>query len=213
MIKVILADNQILTREGLTAVLSDSKDIHIAGKADTWEELEQMIIAVKPEVIIIDHNYGRHFTINEVKNIRTHYDFIKILILSNRQNKNEILEVIDQGIKNYVFKECSIQEIINAVYAAARGEKFFCEKTMQTLFGHKLPPRKMDGLPLLSHRETEIVQLIAKGKANKEIAEILYLSVHTIKTHRKNIIKKLGFTFKHASELILLLSYLNDFFI
>lgn len=209
MINVLIADNQILTREGLITILSDCKDIDIIGSASTLNELEYLLTSLQAEVIILDI---QDFTTSDMQYINSRYN-VNILILSNRQHKNEILQAIEHGIKNYIFKECSTQEITDAIYATAKGEQFFCEKTMQTLFGHKLPPKKVDGMPLLSHRETEIVQLIAEGLANKDIAEKLYLSIHTIKTHRKNIIKKLGFTFKHASELILLLSYLNDFFI
>lgn len=213
MINILIADNQFLTREGLITVLTGIKDFHISGLASNPAELEEMLLEFKPEVIIIDHNYEHNFSNEDIKKIHARFHDTHILILSNKQQKQEILEAIDLGVKTYVLKECSTDEIINAVYATAKGEVFYCEKTMQTLFGNKLPPKKIDGVPLLSYRETEIVQLIATGLANKEIAEKLYLSIHTIKTHRKNIIKKLGFTFKHASELILLLSYLNDFFI
>lgn len=213
MINVILADNQTLTREGVISLLANHKDINIIGIADSTEELKQMIWNYKPEVVIMDHNNGRDFSANDIQNIYAQFDFVHILILSNKQHRNEILEIINHGVKSHISKSCSLVEIVNAIYATARGEQFFCESTMQVLFGNKLPPKKAGGMPLLSSRETEIVQLIAEGNANKEIAEKLFLSIHTIRTHRKNIIKKLGFTFKHASELILLLSYLNDIFI
>lgn len=209
MINVLIADNQILTREGLIAILSGSKDIDIIGSASTLDALEHLLVTTRIEVIILDI---QHFSISDIQHIRSLHT-VNILILSNRQHKNEILQVIEHGIKNYIFKESGAQEINDAIYATAKGEQFFCERTMQTLFGHKLPAKKVDGMPLLSSREAEIIHMIAEGMANKDIAEKLYLSIHTIKTHRKNIIKKLGFTFKHASELILLLSYLNDFFI
>lgn len=213
MINILIADNQTLTRAGLIAVLTNIKDFNISGTASNPAELGEMLITFRPEVLIIDHHYEHNFTVDDLKKIHACFRNTHILILSNKQQKQGILEAIDLGVKTHVFKECSTDEIINAVYATAKGEVFYCEKTMQTLFGNKLPPKKINGAPLLSYRETEIIQLIATGLANKEIAEKLYLSIHTIKTHRKNIIKKLGFTFKHASELILLLSYLNDFFI
>lgn len=213
MIKVLLADNQILTREGVKSVLSDHEGIEVLGSAGSPEELKRMLWALKPDVIIMDHNYGHDYSANDIQNICAAFDFARILILSNRQHKNDILEIINHGIKNYVCKESTVEELLDAIHATARNEQYYCRKTQETLFGHKLPARKADGTPLLSYRETEIIQLIAEGKANKEIAEKLFLSVHTIKTHRKNIIKKLGFTFKHASELIFLLSYINDIFI
>lgn len=213
MIDVIIADNQALTLKGVISILSDIDEINVTGIAATPGELEEMIIALKPQVIIIDHNYGHFLNAAQIIRIKEQFDFTHILILSNRQHRNEILELVNLGIKNYVFKDCSTEEIIDAIFTTARGEQFFCKSTLQVLFGNNLPPKRVDGAQLLSYRETEIVHLIAEGLANKDIAEKLYLSIHTIKTHRKNIIRKLGFTFKHASELILLLSYLNDFFI
>ncbi len=166
--------------------------------------------AYKPEIVVIDPYHDNAFSINDIKNIYSRFDFADILILSNKRQKSEILEIIELGVKNYVLKDCSPAEIIDAVYATAKGEQFYCKNTLQTIFGNDIAPNKTNGIPLLSIRETEIVHLIADGMANKEIAEKLFLSVHTVKTHRKNIIKKLGFTFKNATELILLISYLSD---
>lgn len=213
MINIIIADNQALTRQGLTTLLANKEDLNLAGQVNTSAELMHLADKLRPEVIIIDHNYDHSFSINDLKNIHTLFDFTRILILSNKQQKDDVLEVIELGIKNYVFKDCSEEEMMNAIYATAKGEQFYCKNTFRTLFGEELTLSKITAIPALSFRETEIVHLIADGMANKEIAEKLFLSIHTVKTHRKNIIKKLGFTFKNATELILLISYLNGIFI
>ncbi|WP_448701962.1 response regulator transcription factor [Mucilaginibacter sp. AW1-3] len=206
MIKVLLADNQRLTNEGVTSMISGMIDIHIAGNARHAAELEQMLIKIRPEVIIIDPDYNHRFTIADLKEIVSRFDFTRILVLTNRQSRNKVLEITNAGIKNIVFKECSREELIHAIYTAAKGEQFFCKATFETLFGNKLLPEKEhNAFHLLSSRETELIRLIAEGMTNKEIAEKLFLSVHTIKTHRKNIIKKLGFTFKNTTELALLI--------
>ncbi|MDB5115553.1 MAG: DNA-binding response regulator [Mucilaginibacter sp.] len=201
MINILIADNQVLTREGLKFMLADIIDINIIGTAAYPIELEQLIVKFKPNVILIDPGYNNRFTIADIKHIISRFDFARILVLSNRQNKNEIQEVIDLGVKNFVFKECSREELVHAIYSTAKGEQFFCKNTFETLFGNKLLPERADTQPLLSLRETELIHLIAEGLTNKEIADRLFLSIHTIKTHRKNIIKKLGFTFKNTTEL------------
>jgi DNA-binding NarL/FixJ family response regulator len=201
MINILIADNQALTREGVGSVLSNMLDINIAGYAGHRLELEQMIIKLKPDVIVIDPGYNNRFTAEDIISIYSRFNFVRILVLSNRKTRNEILEMLELGVKNYVFKECSREELVHAIYSAAKGEQFFCRNTFETLFGNKLIPEREDNIPLLSLRETELIQLIAEGLTNKEIAEKLFLSIHTIKTHRKNIIKKLGFTFKNAAEL------------
>jgi DNA-binding NarL/FixJ family response regulator len=205
LINILLADNQILTREGIKAMLANILDINIAATAAYPIELEQLIIANQPGVVVLDPHVGSRFTAENVRHILEKHQDLHVLILSNRQSREQIQEMLALGIKNYVFKECSREELVYAIYATAKGEQFFCKNTFETLFGNKLLPEKTDPLPQLSSRETELIYLIAEGLTNNEIAEKLFLSVHTIKTHRKNIIKKLGFNFKNITELALLL--------
>jgi DNA-binding NarL/FixJ family response regulator len=195
MINVLIADSQLLTREGIASILSGITDIYVTGVVTNRADLEEMISAYKPHVIIIDHLNN-----SEIKKINTKLDFAHVLVLSNKQQKSEILELVSLGIKALVSKDCSRQELIHAVYAAAKGKQFYCENILQTLFGNKITGKSVDDIPSLSYRETEIIHLIAEGMTNKQIAEKLFLSIHTIKTHRKNIIKKLGFTFKNTAE-------------
>ncbi|MGF7080827.1 response regulator transcription factor [Mucilaginibacter sp. UYCu711] len=206
MIDVLIADNQTLTREGVKATLANIVDINIVGTVAYSIELEQLLISRKPRVIILDPNYNQRFTPADIKNIKLKHRGTRVLVLTNRQSREEIQALIDLGIKNCVFKECSREELVHAIYSAAKGEQFFCKNTFQTLFGNKLLPEKDDNIPQLSSRETELIHLIAEGLTNKEIADKLFLSVHTIKTHRKNIIKKLGFSFKNTTELAQLLN-------
>jgi two-component system NarL family response regulator len=195
MINVLIADSQRLTREGIASILSGITDIDVKGLVTNRAELEEMISAYKPDVIIIDHLNN-----SEIKKINTRFNFAHVLVLSNKQQKSEILELVSLGIKALVSKDCSKQELIHAIYAAAKGKQFYCENILQTLFGNKITGKSVDDIPSLSSRETEIIHLIAEGMTNKDIAEKLFLSVHTIKTHRKNIIKKMGFTFKNTAE-------------
>jgi len=206
MISVLIADGQVLTREGIKSMLSDIVDIRIIGSAKSSAELEQIVTELKPHVIIIDHDYNNKFTISDIQNIKSKHINTRILVLSNRSARSKVLDMVNLGIRNYVFKECSREELVTAVYKTANGEQFFCKNTFETLFGSKLLPEREETANVLSSRETEIIQLIAAGMTNKEIAEKLFLSVHTIKTHRKNIIKKIGFTFKNAADLM---SYTN----
>ena len=202
MITVIIADSQVLTREGIRSMLSGIIDIRVTGSARSATELDQITTELKPQVVIIDPHYNTKFTIADIQAIYSNHKNSRILVLSNRQSRGKVLEIIDLGIKNYVFKECSREELVTAVYKTANGEQYFCQNTFETLFGNKLLPAKEDTMASLSSRETEIIQLIAAGMTNKEIAEKLFLSVHTIKTHRKNIIKKIGFAFKNAADLV-----------
>jgi two-component system NarL family response regulator len=196
-ITLLIADNQILTREGLISVLTALTDINIIGIATTAAELEDMISRFKPDVIIMDY----HFTIPDKKDGNHLFYPSHTVLLSNSTDKDEIQQIIKDGAKVYLSKNCSSDELIKAVHAAAKGLDFFCAHTIQKLLEGTLAVEKTDEIPQHSSLEIEIIHLIAEGITNKEIAEKLFLSIHTIKTHRKNIIKKLGFSFKNTTEL------------
>ncbi|MFD0764343.1 LuxR C-terminal-related transcriptional regulator [Mucilaginibacter lutimaris] len=208
MLKILIADNQIITYKGIASLLDDIAGFKIVGRAKDFNELSLMINQYQPNVVIVDHHLGDDFEAKYLQNTFIPFDHTHIVLISNKQNRNEIVELADLGLKNYLSKECTQEELIQSIVCAAKGEQFYCEITMRTIFGKNLPTKKSD-TPILSIRETEIINLIAEGLANKDIAGRLFLSVHTVKTHRKNIIKKLGFTFKNASELILFTDYLK----
>ncbi len=212
MIKVLLADNQPLTHLGITHSLANVADIIITGQASNITELEEQILGSKPDIIIIEPHYNQLLSLNNLLYIRSQYA-VRILVISNNRQRAEIMEVINSGIKNYISKEASHDDLISAIYSTARDEHYFCSNILRVLAENQLPEKSIEGVHLLSARETEIIYLIADGLPNKDIADKLFLSVHTVKTHRKNIIKKLGINFKNASELILLVSYLSDILI
>jgi DNA-binding NarL/FixJ family response regulator len=202
MINILIADNQVITREGIKSMLADIVDMRVTGCVKSRAELEQKIASQPPQVIIIDPNDNQCFTIADIIYLYKQYPLLHILVLTNKQPKAKVLAVLDTGIKNHVFKACSREELVTAIYKTANGAQFFCQNTFESLFGNKLLPEREEPVAVLSSRENEIIQLIAAGKTNKEIAGTLFLSIHTIKTHRKNIIKKIGFTFKNAADLM-----------
>jgi len=125
MINVLIADNQTLTREGTASLLANILDIKIIGYASASNELEQKINTYQPDVIIIDHSFSQRFSLADVKRLISLANVGRILILSNRQSRSKVLEVVNTGIKNIVFKECSREELVNAIYKTAKGEQFF----------------------------------------------------------------------------------------
>lgn len=202
MINLLVADNQPLTREGCVALLSAAANLNIIGLPTNQTELEDQIKASNPQVVIIDYHFDHEFDIDFITDLSAQFKSTRILVLSDNENRDDILALSEQGI-SYVSKRCTRDEIIEAVEATAKGEIYFCNSVQKIL-----RPATLSTLPQLSTREAEIVQLIADGLTNKDIADRLYISIHTIKTHRKNIIKKLGFNFKNAAELTSLIQSL-----
>lgn len=213
MINVIVVGNRTLIQEGVTSVLSSVHDISIKGFADSVISILDLLAKSDVHVVIMDHHFLQNFDINKADKRDEIFGDSRLLLISDNYHKNEIQELIASGINNHVSNECSRAELIEAVFTTARSEKFLCSHIKLVLNENKILSKEIENIPSLSDRETEIIQLISIGLSNKEIAEKLFLSFHTIKTHRKNIIKKLGFTFKNASELALVISYLNDIII
>jgi DNA-binding NarL/FixJ family response regulator len=156
------------------------------------------------DVVTIDYSQGDSFQTNTVRQIKTRFPQSRILVISSDTSKKEIYEILEMGVTSFITKTCGVDEIVDAVIAVAKGNKFFCTRVIDFLLEKTFskPSEAENTAPLpLSAREIEIVQQTAKGLIAKEIADILNLSTHTVYTHKKNIMKKLGFT--TSSELVL----------
>jgi len=205
--KILIADAHTLTREGLKSLLSKRKNIQVCGEAKDSRELSVKIKKTNPDIVIIDFFIPDHFSIDDIAFIRKKYPQTSVLVISTNQNKRDVLKVLDYGVNSYLLKECDEEEVINAVYASAKKEKFFCGRVMDAILEkatHHCPNGSVCNhcqAVSLSEREVEIIKLIAESYTTKDIADKLYLSFHTIGTHRKNIFKKLNI--RSSSELIL----------
>jgi DNA-binding NarL/FixJ family response regulator len=201
-INIVLADPQFVTRTGIKTVLAQVAEFRIISEVKSSQELIKEIKAKQPDVIIIDYNVPGHFQIEDLGKVRSLSPKTKVMVISSDHDKNNIYKVLDSGIKNFITKECDSEEIVQAVRATARGEKFFCAKVVDIILEKHFNVKNQHcEATQLSQRETEIVQLIAEGLTGREIADRLFLSHHTISTHRKNILKKLHVN--STSELVL----------
>lgn len=202
---IVLADSEYLIRVGLQHLLLEIDDFEVLGEATNERQLLRLLEHQQPCLVILDHNQASHFSERIVDAIKEQSPATNLLIISADENKQRIEQLIQSGINSYLTKKCSRDEIIDAIRATARGEKFFCKKVMnyilQKSFGNPAGTAAASTTATLSAREKEIVSLIAQGRIAKEIAEQLHLSPHTIYTHRKNIMKKLQLS--SASELVL----------
>lgn len=198
--KIVLADSQFLVRLGLRQLLSSNEKFEVVGEAADADELLQLVQKHLPRVVIFDHNNPQLFQIENIAQSKALSPETNFLIISADTNKENIYHILDLGGIGYLTKECESDEILAALQATARGEKFLCHKIIEIILESR-QTKEDDVRSLLSQREIEIIQLTASGLPAKQIAEKLYLSPHTVYTHRKNIMKKLGVN--SASEMIL----------
>jgi DNA-binding NarL/FixJ family response regulator len=200
-IRVLIADNQALIREGIKSLLGVHPDFEVVGEVEAGTELLGYISRTQPDVIILDYALPGYFCIEDVCTVYANYPHANILVVSSNQNKTDILKALECGVNNYILKLCDKEEFMCALKATARKERFFCGKVVDAILDKQLAkPASCEGISL-SPREIEIVQLISEGLTNGDIADKLFLSIHTISTHRKNILRKLDLN--KSSELIM----------
>ena len=154
-----------------------------------------------PDVLVFDYSTPNFIEIDELSKINEVSEKTKLLVISNDRNKDNILKVIKSGVTGYLSRECGKEEIINALFTIHRGEKFFCNKILDVIIEKQNNPQNDLSQSNLSEREIEVIKLIASGYSNKEIVDKLFISIHTLYTHRKNVMKKLNF--KSPVELVL----------
>lgn len=211
-ITIVIADVQHLIRAGLRHLVSQDDRFRVVGEAGSEEELKRKLTELKPDVVILDYDQDESFSISTINRLKEQHPDVRIMIMSDDDEKERIYQVLRLGVNGFLTKGCGEEEVFDAIKATAKGEKLFCTRVLDYLLEKSFPENHQNQKPVeretvscgptpLSPREIEIVRLIARGLIAKEIASELSLSTHTIYTHRKNIMRKLNLS--SASELIL----------
>jgi len=196
-VRLILADSNELIRVGLRAIFNSHKNVEIVGEAKDNVELIELLKSFGTDVILIDYT-SPGFDIDIVPKVLNQYSNVKFVAITPEQSAQTLVDALRSGVKSYVKKDCDISEILNAIKETEQGNKFFCGQILETIQRAQINVDDIDFESfscepvLLSERECEIIKLIAEGQTNAQIAELLFLSNHTINTHRKNIMAKLG---------------------
>ncbi len=200
---ILIADSQYLTRLGLKNLIRTFRGFIVVNEALNEADLFSFLEKEKADVIILDYNQPGFFEIATIKKINKIAPKSNVFIISADNNKNNIYEVLELGVSSFLTKQCEQEEILNAIKATAKGEKFFCNNVLNYILEKSFSSEEKDDCSPtpLTFREIQIVRLIASGKIAKEIAAELKLSTHTVYTHRKNIMRKLELN--STSELVI----------
>lgn len=199
MINIVIADRDFLIKTGLKCLLAKRTGFNVLDQASNFSELKEILRQQQPDVLIMDFDQPGAFSIDDLVYVKRKYPALQTLVISNNRHKHDIVSTIEFGVTSYLLKECGEEEIFDAIIATARGEKFFCGQIVDNILGGRMPD-SCNGLTL-TERELEIVKLVAQGFTTAQISAMLCRSVHTINTHRKNILNKLGLN--NTSELVL----------
>lgn len=195
--QVIIADSNELILLGLRTILNAQSGVQIVGEAKNQHELMAQLQNFGADVVLIDFT-APGFEIDIIRKARAKYTDLRFVAVTEAQHAPILIDALKSGVTSYVKKDCELAEIIDAVKETAQGKQFFCGQILETIQRSNIDLSELNtedfncGPVVLSERENEIIVLIAEGQTNEQIAEFLFLSKHTVNTHRKNIMAKLG---------------------
>ena len=194
-IRILISDDHTIVRQGLARLLNDQPDLKVVGQAVNGRQAVDKTLELKPDIVIMDIAMPQMSGIEAAKRIRKKLPNAKVLILSMYSHEHYIHDLFETGVSGYLLKDSSGRDIIQAIHAAMNDETFLSPSISKVLVDTYRSPRKSspraERYKQLSNREREVFQMIAEGRSTKEIAEILFLSPSTVKTHRSNIMEKL----------------------
>ncbi len=194
---LILADSNDLIRIGLRAILSTEREITIVSEAHSGEELLAQVKSFDTSLVLIDYT-SSGFNIDIIPKVLSINKRIRFVAITAEQSPQTLVDALRSGISSYIKKDCDVNEILMAVKETGNGNKFFCGQILESIQRANIDVNDLDfdsfscEAVVVSERENEIIILIAEGLTNEQIAIQLFLSKHTVNTHRKNIMAKLG---------------------
>ena len=191
MIKILLADDHALVRHGFRMILAAQPDMEIAGEAGNGREAVELAQKLKPDVVVMDVAMPELNGIEATRRLIELSPRTRVLALSMHKDAVYVREILRAGARGYLLKDSADADLIAAVRAVAKGEGYLSPGVSDAVLSD-YRRHVTDPLDLLTSREREVLQLIAEGKTNKEIATSLNLSVYTIEAHRGRLMEKLN---------------------
>jgi DNA-binding NarL/FixJ family response regulator len=194
-IRVLLADDHAIVREGLHMVLAAHRTIEVLGEASDGREALDLVELLRPDVVVMDIAMPNLNGLEATRQIKRRSPDVRVVILTMHENQEYFVQIIKAGATGCVLKRSAGTELVTAIEAAARGESYFSPAiatvVMEDYRRLLSQPASAEVNPL-TEREREILQLVAEGRTNREIADLLTVSIKTVQAHRSNIMEKLG---------------------
>ncbi|MCK9377847.1 MAG: response regulator transcription factor [Syntrophobacterales bacterium] len=194
---VVLADDHPMFREGIRRIIERIADVVISGEASDGLELLEHLKKSCPDLVILDISMPNLRGLEAIREIKKLYPQVKVVVLTMHRKKEFIRQALADGADGFLLKEDPSGELIRAVQTVQKGEKYLSPLISSDLISLTLADDQAD---LLTMREREVLKLLAEGRKTQEIAEVLFISVNTVRRHRYNIMEKLNI--KNMAELV-----------
>jgi len=191
-IRIVLVDDHAVLRAGLTALLNAEPDMTVVGDAGDGAESLRVVAALQPDVILLDINMPTMSGLEVLPQLRKVTPSARILILTMHDDQTYLRQVLALGGSGYVLKQAADSELLTAIRTVFYGGTFLHPSHVQALLAVATEPAAADDLSILSERELEVLKLVALGHSNKEIADMLYLSIKTVETYKARVMEKLN---------------------
>jgi two-component system response regulator NreC len=204
-IRVLLADDHAVVRKGLRFLLERAPGMEIVGEASDGREAVRLAAELRPHVAVMDIGMPQLNGIEATAQIVKQNPNVSVIILSVHSDESYLLRALSAGAKGYLLKDSAEEDLVRAVQVAAQGKPFFSpaisEKLLEDYMRYLQQRGLKDSYDLLTDREKQVLQLLAEGKSNKEVAALLNLSPYTVETHRTHIMQKLNL--HNTAEIVL----------
>lgn len=192
-VRVLIADDHTILREGLKALLHLYEDIEVVGEAADGREAIQKACQLNPDVVLMDIAMPGLGGLEATLELSTQRPNTKVLVLTQYENKEYAFPILKAGAAGYILKKAAGTELAAAIRAVHQGGSFLCPSVAKAVLEGYLRCQEAEaGYDKLTSREKQILKLVAEGRSNKEIGELLCLSIKTVMAHRANLMEKLG---------------------
>ncbi len=192
-------------RKGLRLLLEQYPEVEVVGEAANGREVVRLATELAPDIVLMDVAMPLLNGIDAAEQIRKAGNQTGIIMLTMHADEGYVLRALNAGVKGYLLKESAEDDLLRAVTAVSQGKPFFSPAITETLLEDYMRVLKQEGLSdsfeLLTTREKEVLQLLAEGKTNKEVAALLDVSVYTVESHRTNLMQKLNL--HNTAEIVL----------
>jgi len=196
---IMLADDHVMFREGVKRIIEETPTLKVVGEANDGLELLRLLKVQEPELVILDISMPRLRGLEATREIKKLYPRVKVILLTMHRSKEFIQQALEAGAEGFLLKEDADFDLLRAIDAVKEGKKFISPLLATEMADLALRDKPADTDPL-TVREKTIVKLLAEGKTPKEIADLLYISIFTVRRHRDNIMRKLNL--KRLADLI-----------